>query len=72
MLYNDQESSYRVKILLVRYDGYTVPDMRRIKKIMVTTLENRYADSIKKSLMVYTHKKLRNTQRLNDIKKDCR
>ena len=43
------ESGYRAKIILLKDDGYTVPEIRKITKIiMIIILENGFIDSMKK------------------------
>ena len=46
---DDLESGYRAKIILLKDDGYTVPDIyERLQTIMITTSENGFIDSMKK------------------------
>ena len=50
LLDNDKEADYRARMILLRDEGYTVPDIRRItnhhdnniRKLMVLYLENIY------------------------------
>ncbi len=53
LLDNDAELGYRAKMILLRDEGYTVPEIRRITNHpMIIILENGYIDSMKKVLMV--------------------
>jgi hypothetical protein len=53
LLDNDAESGYRAKMILLRDEGYTVPEIRKITNHhMIIILENGYIDSMKKVLMV--------------------
>ena len=48
----DEESCYRAKIILLKDEGYTVPEIRREPPtITISTLESGYIDSMKKVLM---------------------
>ena len=47
LMLGDAESGYRAKIILLKDTGYTVPEIRKITKIiMIITLENGYIASI--------------------------
>jgi hypothetical protein len=49
LLDDDPESGYRAKIILLKDEGYTVPEIRKITNHhMTTTLENGFIDSMKK------------------------
>jgi hypothetical protein len=37
LMLEDKETGYRAKIVLLKDEGYTVPEIRKITKIMITT-----------------------------------
>lgn len=52
MLDEDTEAGYRAKIILLKDDGYTVPEIRRLSIITISISENGYSiDSMKKDWM---------------------
>ena len=70
-----QESGYRAKMILLRDEGYTVPEIRKeLQIITIIILENGYTDLMKKVLMVLYLKNIYEMlTRLQMIqrKKDC-
>ena len=53
LLDNDAEAGYLARMILLRDEGYTVPEIRKeLQIIMIIILENGYIDSMKKVLMV--------------------
>jgi len=52
LMVEDEESGYRAKIILLKDEGYTVPEIRRATNHHdITTSENGYIDSMKKVSM---------------------
>ena len=45
----DKESGYRAKVILLKIDGFAVPELRRAIAVMMATLENGYAGSMKRA-----------------------
>ena len=52
LLDNDAESGYRARMILLRDEGYTVPEIRKITNHHDNNIVNGYTDSMKKVLMV--------------------
>ena len=46
LLLDDSDSGYRAKIILLKDEGYTVPEIRKMKIIMIITYENGFIDSM--------------------------
>jgi len=57
LMLEDEESGYRAKIILLKDEGYIVPQIRMMTNHhMIITYENGYTDSMKKELMALYQK----------------
>ena len=52
LMLEDTESGYRVKIILLKDEGYTGPEIRIATNHHDNNIRNEYIDSMKKGLMV--------------------